>query len=132
MAAKQKTRLIVGVVGIVVAVIGGALYVNNALQPTSGKITGTITELDLNQRTATLEFIHPKTGKRYELVGTVSPDCVITRDGEQIALDALAVGTTVSAEGLLYRASQQVVATRVEVLAEPDIDPNAVEASDAG
>lgn len=132
MAAKSNTRIIVGILGVLAIAIGGGVYVMNSMKPVERDITGMVTGIDPAKGQATLEIIHPKTGKPIALTGTVAPDCVITRDGESIALADINVGDKVWAMGKLYRMTMSVVATEVKVLepaATESTDPNAATAA---
>lgn len=117
-----RNRLIIGLVGVFVIVGAGISYVIRMQRPIQRDgIEGTIVKIDVAARTATLEIIHPKTGKPINITGEVAPDCVILRDGQQITMADLEPGEAIDASGLLYPLTQRIVATRVEVV-PPETD----------
>ncbi|MBN2445976.1 MAG: hypothetical protein JXO22_04590 [Phycisphaerae bacterium] len=115
--SRQSGSMVVAVIGLLVIAGGGGWYLYKQTLPVERSVSGKITSLDSEQRTAVLEVIHPKTGDVIEISGEVSPDCQILMDGKQATMADLAAGMRVNAHGLLYRGSRppRVVATRVVV-----------------
>lgn len=119
-----RNKLIISFIGVAVIVGAGISYVVRMQRPIERDgVEGTITKLDLETRTASLEIMHPKTGKPIEIEGEVAVDCLILRDGQQITMADLSPGEVISASGLLYPMSRRIVATKVEVV-DPEADPN--------
>ncbi len=120
MSNKSAVRLTITLAGIVVIIGAGIWYAVRATTPIERSIKGTILEIDPQARTATLEFIHPKTQQRFPLTGEIADDCAILLNGRPLTPADLRVGMRVEAHGLLYRGmmAPRVVATRVSVLDE--------------
>lgn len=130
MPAKGRRPLVFGGVVAVALLIGGGFYVYRLLQPREGRVRGVITEVDAAQRTATLEFVHPRTGDTFELRGTVPAETPIHGPGGELAFDDVAVGSEVEARGLLYP-DRRIVALEVTVLS-PATQPVAASAGRNG
>jgi hypothetical protein len=77
-------------------------------------ISGRITSIDTNSRTASLEFVHPKTGETLRLHGQVPLDCDIRIDDRPATLAELQPGERVEVEGIVHR-DRTLSAIRVRV-----------------
>lgn len=114
---KLTNPLVISIIGVVIIVGAGITYVTRMQQPIEREgIEGIITQLDPLTRAASLEIMHPKTGRPIEIEGEVAADCLILRDGQQISMADLEPGVSIKADGLLYPLSRRIVATRVEVV----------------
>ncbi len=106
-------RILVAVIGLIAI---GALAYNQLNAGNDGKvrrIRGEVLSIDAAARQAAIEFTHPRSGKKLQITGQVSPECSI-RIGEQPAtLADVRVGDTAIVEGTLARG--RVTATSVEV-----------------
>ncbi len=111
-------KLIVVVVALVI--VGGlawpALHASRASHTRT--ISGaTITALNVAQRTAEIEFVHPKSGLPQRARGTVASNCEIYIDGELApgGLGDLRVGDTGSVSAI-FAADRSITAQRVDVV----------------
>lgn len=130
MAQKKSLKIALSVIPIIVIIIAVVLYVRDVAAPVERDVTGTIVSIDPDNRQATVEVLHPKTGELFELRGEVAPDCVILVGDETAELADLKPGMTIHAEGLLYKLDRRVVAQRVEaepLPAEPAAPPTSPE-----
>lgn len=97
------------------ALIAGVYYWR-ANQPHLARIQGVIVALDAQARTGTLACLHPKNGARFEVAGTIAPDCNITIDGAPGRISDLAAGESVEVSAKVYPLTGAVVATKVRAL----------------
>lgn len=89
--AARRISIVVALGVIVVAVV--AWKTVQAMQPRAFELaTATVTKLDVEKRTAEIEFVHPKSGRTMKATGSVPRDCSITIDGEPATLADIRVG----------------------------------------
>jgi hypothetical protein len=113
----MKTRIIIAVVGVAVVVIAAVQY-RKQREKSLRQIQGTITSIDVASHMAAIEFVHPKSGQRFQLSGRVPPTCDIRINGEPATLADLKVGEQVRVEGSID-SSKRVVAKSVWVTRAP-------------
>jgi hypothetical protein len=111
MAKDMKTRLIIAVVAIVVVIVVGSEY-RRQQKDSVRQIEGTITAIDVAARQASVEFVHPKSGQRFQLAGDVPADCEIRIDDKPATLADLKVGDVVQVKGTMGD-NRRVTATAV-------------------
>ena len=99
----SNKALRVGVLVVIVLIIGGVTYYRQMSRMTTREITGKVLAIDVAGRKAAMEFVHPKTGKAFQLDGHVPPECDIKIDGKPGQLSDLKVGETIDVFGTLYR-----------------------------
>lgn len=61
-----------------------------------------VTAVNVEQRTAEIEFTHPRSGRTIRVKGTLAPDGQLLVNDEPAPLSALRVGDRVSVRGTLY------------------------------
>jgi hypothetical protein len=121
MAVASRTRLIIVVLAIVVVVLGSVIA-HRVLRGEVRTITGTVARIDLRTRIASIELVHPKTGRRLQIDGAVPPDCDIRIDGEPARLSDLRVGEQATVEGVIHW-NGSISANWVHVIRAADSDP---------
>lgn len=102
MAGASRTRLIIVVVAIAVVVVLGSVIAHRVFRGEVRTITGTVARIDLQTRIASIELVHPKTGRRLQIDGAVPPDCDIRIDGKSARLSDLRVGEQATVEGVIH------------------------------
>ncbi len=102
MTKDTRTRVIVGIIGVVV-VLAIATQVRKGKSKTIRQIEGKITAVDVVTRTASIEFVHPKSGQVHEISSYVPPNCEIMIDGQPGEMADIQVGEMVRAEGAIGR-----------------------------
>ena len=102
MAGASRTRLIIVVLAITTVVVLGSVVAHQVLREEVRTITGTVTRIDLQTWTASIELVHPKTGRRLQIDGVVPPDCDIRIDGKPARLSDLIVGEQATVEGVIH------------------------------
>lgn len=117
MTKDMKTRIIVAVIGVAIVVVVGTQY-RKTRTKSLHQTQGTILSIDVASRQATIEFVHPKSGQRFQLAGDVPADCNIHIDGKPATLADLKVGEQVRVEGTVGR-DKHVVAKSVWVTRAP-------------
>jgi len=111
-------KVLIGVIVGLVLVVWAAMYVLDEFKPHYVTVTGTLVEVDPDARTATLKFVHPKSGKPMTVKGQVPPDCQILIDGKPQPFDALKSGSEATVEATI-RGGAGVTATKIVVGATP-------------
>ena len=97
-----KTHAVVAAVGAV-AVLALILIIGSRLsRAESHTVNVTITRIDADARTASVELVRPKTGQTIQLEGTVPPECEISIDGQPAALGDLRVGDRAQVRGRVH------------------------------
>jgi len=114
MTQRKRMRVLAGLVGLAVVIALGAIVAHRSLQPIEREIDGTIAEIDLESRTAALEFTHPKTGQTMTIRGEVPADCDIRIDGRPATLRDLRIGERISVHGQISM-GRRVTALAVRV-----------------
>lgn len=99
---RRQARIII--ILLVVVILGDLTW--QLLRPRkAGKVrelTGaTITAIDPHQRTAEIEFLHPKSGEKMRLAADVPAGCEILLDGKPLPLAELRVGDKVDVKGTI-------------------------------
>jgi hypothetical protein len=102
MAHPARARIIIAVIGIVVVAMVGITVVRRLTRERDRTITATILAIDPQARTASIEFVHPKTGKTLELEGRVPEECDIQIDGRPAKLSDLRVGERAEVNGTIH------------------------------
>jgi hypothetical protein len=101
MSAKRKTRPVLAAAAVVILLAAWLGYKINKRTHVVREISGTVLSVDPDERTASIEFIHPRTGKAFQLTGHVPETCDITIDGKPATLRDIRVGDVVRAQGAL-------------------------------
>lgn len=83
---------------VVVAILWSAFHVRTTTVKRELE-GGKVISLDPETRTGTLEYIHPESGQRIELSGTIPPGTEILINGEPATLEEIEVGELVTVEG---------------------------------
>ena len=120
--AGMKTIVAVGALVVVATLAVAVTY--RLLREDVRTITGTITRIDLETRTASIEFVHRKTGRTLRIDGTVPPDCDIRIDGRPARLSDLKVGQHTTVQGTIHR-DATISANWVRVTRAADSPPTA-------
>ncbi len=102
MSSAARTRIIIAVIGIVVVVSLGVAYLRLMPRELVRTITGTILSIDATGRTASIAFVHPKTGQTHELTGRVPPECDIQINGQPAQMTDLKIGERIEVNGTLH------------------------------
>jgi hypothetical protein len=105
--------LIAAVLGVIVV---GAVAWNASRALRTGTFdleTAKVVSLDVDKRTAEIEFIHPKTGRTMKATGTVPPDCDIAIDGKPASLADVRIGDVGSLRAVSH--GKSVEARRVRI-----------------
>lgn len=113
-AADRKLRLLIAIIAGVAAAAAGANYVLQQTMGMNRRTEFTLTSLDVATRTAKIEVVLPKNGKRITLSAEVPADCEIYVDGVPAAMSEIRVGDRGEAEGVIYRTGK-LIAKRVTV-----------------
>ncbi|MDX2201097.1 MAG: hypothetical protein SF069_19250 [Phycisphaerae bacterium] len=113
-AADRKLRLMIAIIAGVAAVAAGANYVLQQTMGMNRRTEFTLMSLDVAARTAKIEVVLPKNGKRITLSAEVPADCEIYVDGVPAAMSEIRVGDRGEAEGVIYRTGK-LIAKRVAV-----------------
>ena len=103
MTKSVKNTVVLILVGIVVVVSLGIGVVRRMTDMQVRTISGTIMSLDAQARMASIEFVHPKTGRTLQIDGTVPPGCDIRIDDEPADMDDLRIGEQAEVEGTIHR-----------------------------
>lgn len=103
MAKSPGKRIVIVAAGVVVAIVLGVGVVRYVTAGQVHTIYGTITRIDVQTRKASIEYVHPKTGRTLQIDGTVPRDCDIQIDGEPASLSDLRVGEQAEVEGTIHR-----------------------------
>jgi type II secretory pathway pseudopilin PulG len=99
----MKGRIGLAAVGVVVVVIFAVSYGSKRSAEKVRQERGTITQIDLAQRMATIEIIHPRSGQLVPITGFVPEPCEIRLDDRPAGLGDLRVGDRVVVEGRIDR-----------------------------
>jgi hypothetical protein len=120
------TRNRKGAIALVCLVILAALvvYFRERSVGVLRTVQATLTQIDLAQRTATVQFIHPRSGETISLKGMVSADCSVEVDGRPAALADLVIGDRAWVQGVISR-NDTVSAVRVWVYRKEPVPPKA-------
>ncbi|MFH1747115.1 MAG: hypothetical protein ABIG44_08735 [Planctomycetota bacterium] len=102
MMSIRNKRLVISLAGALLLVAAICVVVLVITRARVHTITGTITALDVSSRTATLEFVHPKSGRTITLEGSVPLDCDIRIDDRPADLADLRVGEEASVGGAIH------------------------------
>jgi hypothetical protein len=102
MTKKVRTRPIIAIFGVVVVAILCVASARKLLRTETRTMTGTIVRLDAAKRVATLELVHPKTGRTIQVEGYAPADCEIRIDGKPAAITDLKVGDRAEVEGVIH------------------------------
>lgn len=103
MPKPTRKRLLIATGGIVVILAAVCIVVALCVPHEQVRtVIGTITHINLATRTATIEFIHPKSGRTLAIDGTAPPDCDIRIDGQPAQLTDLRIGEEVEVEGTIH------------------------------
>jgi len=97
---KSRRMIFLGATVVVVAVVG-VLVIRHF--PAIVEVKGTITQLDLAERSALVEAIDPANGRSREFRGFAAPDCEVTIDGRRAKLADLRVGDTAQIRARVQR-----------------------------
>ncbi|HSW46813.1 MAG TPA: hypothetical protein VLM89_14730 [Phycisphaerae bacterium] len=92
MTSDQKKRIVIGMVVVTVVAVVAVRFALRYAASTVVTVPGKIVEFDPVARTATFEFIRPKTGEVTRLSGDVPEDCEIQIDGRPAGLADVKVG----------------------------------------
>lgn len=112
--AKRQKWVIVAVLAVVL--LGGAYQAWQQSQPRDGKVSGTIKQIDVTRRIASLEFAHPRTGQTITVTGEILPQCEVLVDGQHVGLEALRAGDRATVTGRISRfPSVRLAATSISV-----------------
>lgn len=103
MTNSARKMVVLVLVGIVVVVSLGIGVVRRMTDMQVRTISGTIMSIDVQARTASIEFVHPKTGRTLQIDGTVPPGCDISIDGRPASMEDLRVGEQAEVEGTIHR-----------------------------
>jgi hypothetical protein len=113
MDKRKKTVL---VVVVAVAVLGGLTVAQSLLSgPREEGVDGTITYVDPETRTATLEFISPRNGKQMEMKGTVPPECEILLNGMPAKMEDIKAGDKAHVTARWDKKTKEAVPLKVTV-----------------
>lgn len=121
-----RRRLVVALVGVVVVAALGAHQAWKTLRPRVVTVQGTVGTIDLVNRSAALQIVHPKTGQLIEIPGSVPDNCEITIDGQPATLADVRSGEMVTVNGALSATGKATVNwVRVHRAAAPTSAPTA-------
>lgn len=110
----KSQKIFIGIAALLGFCIWAGFYVYDEFKPRHRAVDGTLVALDAASRTATLSFIHPKSGESMTLKGTVAEDCEILIDGNPQSLGELRAGMQATVEATV-RSGSAVTATRIAV-----------------
>ena len=111
-------RVALGLAAFVVCV---AIVLPRFRGPASREVNGTVTQVDVANRRATLEFMDSANGTMGEVTGEVPESCLVTIDGAPAVLSDVRVGDAVVARALIERRkeagnrSKRIVAEELRV-----------------
>jgi hypothetical protein len=103
MADATRTRIIIAVIGIVVVITLGVTFMRLMPGEQVRTINATIVSIDAVNRTASIAFVHPKTGQTLELKGSVPPECDIQINGKPAQMSDLKSGERAEVNGTIRR-----------------------------
>jgi hypothetical protein len=127
LARRHKALLLTLVVVVVLAAVAYQVY-RSIPRARVGQIdAATVTAVNPEQRTAEIEFTHPRSGRLIRLKGTLAPAGQLLIDGEPAPLAELRVGDRVAVRGTLYP-DYTVTAEWVRVQRSPTSAPAAAPA----
>jgi len=118
MHSKTIRRIVLAAGAAVFVALLGLAVVHNLPRSQVRTIRGTITRIDVENRTATITYLHPRTGQNREIPGIVPEHCEISIDGESAELSELRVGEQAEVEGTL-RPNMPITANWVRVTRAP-------------
>ncbi len=94
--------VLLAVIAIVVLAVAGWRLMK-LMQPREHTLTSaTITKLDVTDRTAEVEFIHPKSGQMITVAGVVPEGCDIQINGAPATMADLRIGDIAEVRGMIY------------------------------
>ncbi len=102
MAKNDKIRIGVGIIGVVLVLVIGS-KMRSSDKPKEREIEGTITAVNVSLRTASVEFVHPKTGQTMTISSEIPPDCDIQIDGKPAQLEDVRVGESARVVGTMQK-----------------------------
>ena len=101
--SEKKTRSRRIALAVIVFVIGAAIVLPRFRGAARHEIQGTIIQIDVGARRATLEYIDSANGATREVTGEVPPKCTITINGNAATLADLRISDIVLAQGQVDR-----------------------------
>jgi hypothetical protein len=110
----RTQKLLVGLVAGAGFCAWAGAYIYDEFKPRYVSVSGTITAVDPAAGTASLRFVHPKSGKTMDLSGKIGPDCQILVGGVPGDISSLKPGAAASVEATV-RGGAGVTATRIAV-----------------
>jgi hypothetical protein len=112
-----KKALAIGAVLIVILAVAG-WQLRKSQGPRVRELAGaTLTMIDAAKGSAEIEFVHPKSGRKLKLTGTMAPGCQILIDGQPAQLADVRVGDVADLKGTVYStfSGYSVQADRVSI-----------------
>ncbi len=118
MSTGTRRVLILAIIGVVFVAGLAISVVRRMPKEKTVTITGRITKLDVASRAASIQFVHPKSGKTMTADGQVPLDCDLQIDGKPARIEDLRVGDEGEVKGTLHR-DYSVTASWVRVTRQP-------------
>lgn len=98
---RRRSLIIAGLLIVCVSVIGWETA-RRLGQTQTRVVEGTIVQVNVATHRASVEIIHPKTGKPLRIEGIVPAECDIQIDGVPARMEDLCVGEHVRTEGTIH------------------------------
>ncbi|MCO6435613.1 MAG: hypothetical protein J5J06_00820 [Phycisphaerae bacterium] len=117
----MNRRLFGGIAAVGLLVWGG-FYVYDEARPRVVSANATITAIDVPARTASVQFIHPRSGRKMTVSGDVAPDCEIMVAGKPAKLSDVPVGSIAKVTAIRH-AEGGATATHIIVEDKPRTTP---------
>ncbi|MFO0838723.1 MAG: hypothetical protein U1D55_09355 [Phycisphaerae bacterium] len=110
---KNRQKIVIAVVGLIVVGVAAYVQVNRAAESKVRRIRGTVVSVDPLARRATIEFVHPRSGKTIRVTGEAAPNCDVRIGERSASMDEVRVGDSVVVEGAMR--AGVVTATSVQI-----------------
>lgn len=102
LTARQRLVLIMAAAATGVMALAGIVAARLLSEEQSVTVTGRIVRIDLEARTAAIEFRHPKSGQLMTVEGDIPTACDIQIDGRPASLADLQVDETITVRGTIH------------------------------
>jgi len=115
-----RRRVLIGLLGCAVVGVVWANFGRHHRKQKLREVEGTILDIDVASRTASLEFTHPKSGQLFTVSGILPVHCDIQIDGQPAKLTDLRVGETARVGGT-FDSAKRVTCNWVHVWRQSDM-----------